>query len=64
MGDLVYGGGHSAFEKAHHITHQILHAEYLTLRHPRTGEEMTFYAPLPDYFTGILDSLRKKYVQG
>lgn len=64
MGDLVYGGGHTAFEKANHITHQILHAEYLTLTHPRTGEEMTFYAPLPDYFTGILENLRKKYVQG
>lgn len=63
MGDLVYGGGHTAFEKANHIDHQILHAEYLTLTHPRTGGEMTFYAPLPDYFTGILDTLRKKYEQ-
>ena len=63
MGDLVYGGGHTAFEKANHITHQILHAEYLTLTHPRTGEEKTFYAPLPDYFTRILDTLRKKYEQ-
>lgn len=38
---------------------QVLHAYQLTLRHPRTGELMTFEAPLPDYFAQLLDELRE-----
>jgi 23S rRNA pseudouridine1911/1915/1917 synthase len=38
---------------------QMLHAEKLTLTHPSTGEEMSFTAPLPDYFAAALEDLRK-----
>ncbi|MCD8195319.1 MAG: RluA family pseudouridine synthase, partial [Coprobacillus sp.] len=36
---------------------QLLHAYELTLIHPRTKKEMTFNAPLPDYFMKILKKL-------
>ena len=36
---------------------QCLHARRLQLTHPRTGELMRFEAPLPDYFTGVLEKL-------
>ncbi|NCB34086.1 MAG: RluA family pseudouridine synthase, partial [Erysipelotrichia bacterium] len=38
---------------------QVLHAYKLTFVHPRTGESMTFEAPLPKYFDELLDILRK-----
>lgn len=59
MGDTVYGGGRTAFEKhnAPLIDGQMLHATALILRHPRTGEEMRFETPLPDNFTAMLDKL-------
>ena len=39
------------------ITRQALHAYRLTLRHPESGKEMTFEAPLPDDFKKTLDVL-------
>lgn len=62
VGDTVYGGGHTAFEKhnAPLIDGQMLHAYALVLRHPRTGEEMRFETPLGENFEAILDKLRKK----
>ena len=36
---------------------QYLHAATLGLTQPTTGEEMTFEAPLPAYFTEMLDQL-------
>ena len=38
---------------------QMLHAHRLTLTHPRSGERMTFEAPLPAYFREILSRLRE-----
>ncbi|MDC2839573.1 RluA family pseudouridine synthase [Limosilactobacillus mucosae] len=38
---------------------QYLHAGLLGFKHPRTGQEMTFTAPLPDYFTKMLEHLDK-----
>ena len=38
---------------------QVLHAYQLTFVHPRTGQEMTFTAPLPDYFKELLEHLRQ-----
>jgi len=38
---------------------QALHAHYLTLQHPTSGETMTFTAPLPDDMRGLLEKLRK-----
>ncbi|MFM7864106.1 MAG: RluA family pseudouridine synthase, partial [Planctomycetaceae bacterium] len=42
------------------IARQALHAFRLTLRHPVSGEEMTFEAPLPNDFQRTLDFLRKQ----
>jgi len=38
---------------------QALHAAKLVLTHPKTGEEMTFYAPLPAEFEKLLNCLRE-----
>lgn len=38
---------------------QYLHARLLGFKHPRTGEEMTFTAPLPEYFTQTIERLEK-----
>ena len=38
---------------------QCLHAARLTLTHPRTGEVLQFSAPLPVYFTDILNKLER-----
>lgn len=39
---------------------QLLHAQRLSLRHPKTGEKITFEAELKDDFSTILDKLRKE----
>ncbi len=54
-GDPVYGSKKQKFN----LNGQLLHAFRLTLTHPRTGELMTFEAPLPDYFEAVLDKLEK-----
>ena len=54
VGDPVYGYTKQRFE----LHGQLLHAFRLTLTHPRTGEVMTFTAPLPDYFQRILTIVR------
>lgn len=53
VGDRTYGGS-----DAFGLNGQLLHAYKLVLTHPRTGEEMTFTAPLPDYFQNVLDKLK------
>ena len=52
LGDPVYGGGATTFQKHHPslFTGQMLHAGRLTLIHPSSGKEMTFEAPVPDNF--------------
>ncbi|MBQ8230001.1 MAG: RluA family pseudouridine synthase [Clostridia bacterium] len=56
-GDPVYG-----YKKQKLKTDgQLLHAWRLRLTHPTTGEEMTFFAPLPEAFSEILDKLCKRY---
>lgn len=61
MGDTVYGGGGTQFERRNQplINGQMLHATALVLLHPRTGEKMRFETPLPENFTEILEKLRK-----
>ncbi|MBQ4599052.1 MAG: RluA family pseudouridine synthase [Clostridia bacterium] len=61
LGDTVYGGGGTKFEKQQGdlLVGQTLHAYRLTLTHPRTGEVMTFESPLPAYFETVLEKLRK-----
>lgn len=59
LGDTVYGGGKTRFEKLHAplLCGQTLHAKRLTLTHP-CGERMTFECPLPGYFEKLLSILR------
>ena len=52
-GDVVYGGEKNAFG----LQGQCLHAMKLGFRHPATGEDMMFEAPLPDYFLRFLDKI-------
>lgn len=42
LGDKLYGGA-----KGVHVNHQMLHAHTLRFPHPITGDDMTFFAPLP-----------------
>ena len=60
LGDPVYGGAPTPFEKRHAaLLHgQCLHAGELTFVHPRTGEEMHFSCPLPPDFAQLLACLR------
>ncbi len=53
LGDDVYCSGKSPYK----LQGQTLHARILGFNHPRTGEYMEFEAPLPDYFTKILNDL-------
>lgn len=55
MGDAKYGGVSPYMD----TQGQVLHAYKLTLVHPRTGEIMTFEAPLPEYFQQLLAILRE-----
>ena len=54
VGDPEYGYKNQKFN----LNGQLLHAGKLVLKHPVTGEEMTFTAPLPEYFEKILKTLR------
>ncbi|MBQ9118344.1 MAG: RluA family pseudouridine synthase [Clostridia bacterium] len=58
VGDPVYGFKR---QKLHVEDGQLLHAHTLSFTHPRTGESMTFTAPLPAGFEEILQKLKKKY---
>jgi 23S rRNA pseudouridine1911/1915/1917 synthase len=51
-GDVEYGGGEPE------LSHPMLHAWRLRLRHPRTGQEMSFEAPRPDDFEDFWASLK------
>ncbi len=55
LGDSVYGPSKSPFK----LQGQTLHAGVLGIVHPRTGKYMEFSAPLPEYFSELLDKLRK-----
>jgi 23S rRNA pseudouridine1911/1915/1917 synthase len=56
VGDTVYGPAKDPF----HLEGQALHAGLLGFIHPTTKEYVEFQAPLPDYFTGLLENLRHK----
>ncbi len=55
-GDPKYGAKKCPFA----IDGQALHSKTLTFTHPRTGEQMTFEAPLPEDMQAILHELRGK----
>ncbi len=66
LGDDMYGGPEKVIARAIHptlddeevITRQALHAASTTIRHPRTGEMMTFTAPLPAEMMRAMTLLR------
>lgn len=62
LGDEVYGGTKTRFEKLHAslFDGQVLHAKRLSFTHPRTRERMTFECELPDNFKKLLDILREQ----
>ena len=62
LGDEVYGSPKLAQNREYMKDNpgQCLHAAELSLTHPKTGEYMTFHAPLPEYFTNILEKLRHR----
>ncbi|MHA8262971.1 RluA family pseudouridine synthase [Lactobacillaceae bacterium Melli_B3] len=55
VGDPLYGP-----RKTIKGNGQFLHAQVLGFKHPRTGEQLLFEAPLPKIFTQTLKSLRQK----
>ena len=57
VGDPVYGHKKQKFK----LSGQLLHAIELSLTHPKTGERMTFNAPLPPEFQSVLEKLTKQY---
>ncbi|MBO5287396.1 MAG: RluA family pseudouridine synthase [Clostridia bacterium] len=61
IGDTVYGGGKTTFEKNNKalLDGQMLHARELSFPHPRTKELMTFECDLPQSFKTILERLEK-----
>ena len=60
IGDEVYGGGKTIFEKNNKalLDGQILHAKILSFPHPRTKEIVTFECELPDNFQKLLEKLK------
>lgn len=59
IGDMVYGGNKTQFEKAHQrlLSGQCLHARELSFPHPRTKEIMHFEVDLPEEFKSLLKIL-------
>ena len=59
LGDTVYGGGHTPFEKrnAHILSGQCLYAKAIGFVHPTKGEKMFFEHELPDWFSEMLGKL-------
>lgn len=53
VGDKVYG------KEVKGLEGQLLHAYKLSFTHPLSQKEMSFEAPLPDYFQKYLEKLRK-----
>lgn len=55
VGDAVYGPAKCPFK----LQGQTLHAKTLGIIHPGSGKYMEFDAPLPEYFTALLECLRR-----
>ncbi len=56
VGDDVYGPKECPFN----LTGQTLHASVIGFIHPSTGQYMEFTAPLPEYFSRLIETLRGK----
>ena len=59
LGDTVYGNPASNLNKRFKLDGQTLHAEVLGFIHPSSGEYIEVKAPLPEYFSHLLDVLRQ-----
>jgi 23S rRNA pseudouridine1911/1915/1917 synthase len=64
LGDATYGGGASRLLGNPHLQdlkpllhRQLLHAWRLTVTHPRSGERLSWEAPLPEDFQAVIDKL-------
>ena len=55
LGDLVYGRKKPELGQSS----QVLHAGQLCFQHPRDGRPVLVFAPLPEYFTEVLEKLEK-----
>jgi len=55
VGDEVYSNGKNDFG----VHGQMLHSFSLDFKHPITGKELHFEAPLPEYFTNIIKKLEE-----
>ncbi|GIW40395.1 MAG: pseudouridine synthase [Candidatus Binatia bacterium] len=55
VGDRVYGRSRAEATRQLGVTRQLLHASALGFRHPRTGEEVFFEAPLPEDMRSVLE---------
>ena len=53
LGDTVYGPAKVGIK---HLQGQTLHAKTIGFNHPTTKEYVEFTAPLPEYFTELLES--------
>jgi 23S rRNA pseudouridine1911/1915/1917 synthase len=67
VGDELYGGGRDnnvqdvqLRAQIRKLKRQFLHAEQLGFRHPATGEQMRFVAPLPPELTHLLKKLEEQ----
>lgn len=62
IGDKTYGDFSNVPQKlrdaAEHFGRQALHAATLTFTHPRTGDRLSFSAPIPDDFAELINLFR------
>jgi 23S rRNA pseudouridine1911/1915/1917 synthase len=67
VGDELYSGGRDnnvqdvqLRARIRKLNRQFLHAEQLGFRHPQTGEQLRFVAPLPEDLTKLLEALETR----
>ncbi len=57
VGDNVYGRKKTALYQKMGVQRQLLHAWRLSFNHPRTGERLTFTAPIPQDMADVINRL-------
>ncbi len=57
VGDPIYASTADLLATKHKLKHHLLHAARLSFRHPATGKEMNFEAPLPQAMTSLMAEL-------
>lgn len=67
LADTVYGTGFATktgllpeniADKINNLGRQALHASLLAIKHPRTGETLSFFSELPDDMADLIESIR------